>query len=376
MKTLFILLILSSLSSLALTLIGAKKKEASSVANVPPSGDNEPRVKELGLVKWMRGFESAQRAALESKKPLLILFQEVPGCATCVGYGEQVLSHPLVVEAIESEFVPLAVYNNISGGDRTTLQSFDEPSWNNPVVRIVTADRQELVPRLDGDYSQKGLTSAMVAALKRLGRPVPAYIQLLDAQLSREDRPLEQATFAMSCFWTGEAEFGSVDGVLSTKPGFVKGHEVVDVTFDPSVIPYKELVRYAKENSCAVRVFTKNRNQQEIAMRMAGDAAQQTNEISRPDDEPKYYLSRTLMRFLPMTEIQAMRVNAAIAKGQDPDAFLSPRQRDLFRHIQEHPKNGWKKTIGGDFSSAWHEAMRTANRINAKEEKRAFSGAH
>ena len=34
---------------------------------------------ELGLVRWRRGFESAAREAREADKPLLVLFDEVPG---------------------------------------------------------------------------------------------------------------------------------------------------------------------------------------------------------------------------------------------------------------------------------------------------------
>ncbi|MFT7663844.1 MAG: hypothetical protein ACI87A_002071 [Planctomycetota bacterium] len=34
---------------------------------------------ELGLVKWGRDFGGAQKAAADSKKPILLLFQEIPG---------------------------------------------------------------------------------------------------------------------------------------------------------------------------------------------------------------------------------------------------------------------------------------------------------
>ena len=34
---------------------------------------------ELGLVRWRRGFEAAAVEAREADKPLLVLFDEVPG---------------------------------------------------------------------------------------------------------------------------------------------------------------------------------------------------------------------------------------------------------------------------------------------------------
>ncbi|MFQ5412141.1 MAG: hypothetical protein ACE5EC_07575, partial [Phycisphaerae bacterium] len=38
--------------------------------------------KELGRIDWQRGFDAAARRARAEHKPLLILFQEVPGCST------------------------------------------------------------------------------------------------------------------------------------------------------------------------------------------------------------------------------------------------------------------------------------------------------
>ena len=34
---------------------------------------------ELGRVHWLRDFDSAQKEAASSKKPMLLLFQEIPG---------------------------------------------------------------------------------------------------------------------------------------------------------------------------------------------------------------------------------------------------------------------------------------------------------
>ncbi|MEM7087739.1 MAG: thioredoxin family protein, partial [Bacteroidota bacterium] len=63
---------------------------------------------ELGKVSWYRDYDQAIQQAKKQNKPVLILFQEVPGCATCRNYGHNVLSNPLMTEAIENEFIPLA----------------------------------------------------------------------------------------------------------------------------------------------------------------------------------------------------------------------------------------------------------------------------
>jgi peptide-methionine (S)-S-oxide reductase len=69
----------------------------------------------------------------------------------------------------------------------------------------------------------------------------------------------ELATFGSGCFWCSEAVFSELEGVLKVEPGYAggtvpnptyeqvctdtTGHaEVAQVTFDPSVISYRELL--------------------------------------------------------------------------------------------------------------------------------------
>ena len=61
---------------------------------------------ELGNVHWLRSYDDAQLKSKTEGKPILILFQEIPGCQTCRSYGSDVLTHPLLVEAIETYFIP------------------------------------------------------------------------------------------------------------------------------------------------------------------------------------------------------------------------------------------------------------------------------
>ena len=72
-------------------------------------------------------------------------------------------------------------------------------------------------------------------------------------------RKLKKATFGAGCFWGVEATFRQMRGVISTSVGYMggtlenpsyedvcidkTGHaEVVEVTYDPSVIPYDQLL--------------------------------------------------------------------------------------------------------------------------------------
>jgi len=313
---------------------------------------------ELGRIRWLRGFDDAVGQAKQTGKPILVLFQEVPGCHTCVSYGRDVLSHPLIVEVAETLFVPVAVYNNIEGPDKITLTSFQEKAWNNPVVRIVAADRTPLAPRLADDYTVAGLVKTMVQVLERREPVVPEYLKLLADETRAREKGLERATFGMHCFWEGEAALGKLPATIATRPGFVDKVEVVDVEFDPSVMPFEALVKAAKGLDCTSRVFTHSKQQQLVAAGIVGDAAGPFGGDVRPDKTPKYYLANSPYRYIPMTPTQASRVNAALGLEGDPDRFLSPRQLEVLEAVNAKPDDDWPIAVGVDMTTAWPAVWR------------------
>lgn len=289
----------------------------SAVAESPPmiaAPTDNPE--ELGHIRWRTDFVAAQAEATRTNKPMLVLFDEVPGCATVCGFGRNVLTNSTVVEAAETLFVPTLVYNN-KPQHAALLSSFGEPTWNNPVVRIMQPNRKELVPRHAGDYTVKGLLKRMRSALKAAGTEIPPWMAL-----AVPPSTTETATFGMYCFWSGEVAIGSLDGVLETQAGFLDGHEVVEVTYDPSVIAFSRLYTTAKAAGQADHVFARSAQQ---AKAVAG--AKRTDapiRVSKKDD--KYQMKRHPLAKVPMSDLQRTKVNAAIGRGADPRPFLSPRQ--------------------------------------------------
>lgn len=232
---------------------------------------------ELGTVKWERDFEVAVRRSRETHKPMLVLFDEVPGCSTVLGFGQDVLSDAKVVARIERDFVPVAVFNNVKGADAKVLASFDEPSWNNPVVRVMNAERTPLAPRFDGPYTRA------------------AFMAVLDAVKLPAAPKLEQVTVSAACFWECEAKLGGLEAVRASRVGFLDGAEVVEVQFDPQVTSRATFLEEAKRLDCANRIYTPN----------------ETQAFRASEKDTKYFLKHSARSMSGLSEQDLVRANAA-----------------------------------------------------------------
>jgi hypothetical protein len=301
----------------------------------PSTATPPERPVELGRIPWLRDFDAALEKAKSSaggRQPVMVLFDEVPGCHTCQSFGRGPLSHPIVVDAA-SEFVCVAVYNNVSGGDEKILKKYAEPAWNNPVVRFVDAAGKDILPRHADDYTTAGLLARMTEALEKAGQDVPEYLRLVNAEYNPSKR--ETATFAMHCYWVGEQKLGALDGVLGTRIGMLDGLEVVEVAFDPAVLPYRQLVEKAKSFECADKVFARTDEQATVAGEVVGPNVVRSDKAVDTSTTQQYHLHRTAAYYyLPLTALQATKVNAAIASQTDPDRYLSPGQLAMKAKIE------------------------------------------
>ncbi|CAB1077996.1 hypothetical protein D1AOALGA4SA_5765 [Olavius algarvensis Delta 1 endosymbiont] len=143
-------------------------------------GETKKNPIEVGDVRWGRDFDAASENSAETGKPMLVLFQEVPGCSGVREFGREVLTNPTLVAAIENEFIPVLVYNNRPGGqDRDLLNRFQEPAWNYQVIRFIDAAGHDIIPRKDRVWTTSGVASRMIEALIAANRPVPQYLEAL-----------------------------------------------------------------------------------------------------------------------------------------------------------------------------------------------------
>lgn len=104
------------------------------------------------------------------------------------------------MDAAQTLFVPVCVYNNTKGdADEKTRLEFKEPAWNNPVTRILDADKKDIVPRNDRGWSVGALARTMVEALETRKAEVPQWLKLLDTESrARATRKIETAVFGMA----------------------------------------------------------------------------------------------------------------------------------------------------------------------------------
>jgi hypothetical protein len=270
------------------------------------------------------------------------------------------LTPPLLVEAAESLFHPVCVYNNAPGVDEEVLKAFGEPAWNNPVVRIVGADRKDLAPRMEHGEGAAGFAARMIAGY--VGDPpkrrAPAWLKSYAEELALRAAGVATLEFHVSCFWEGEVGFAACDGVLSTEAGVVDGSEIVRVVYAPSRVAFDALIRFAATSTCAKRVFARDEKTFDAAEALKLLKVRGVESAFRPDAEPKYRLRATPWRHVPMTELQALRANAMIAAKKDPSELFSPRQIDLFKKIVGRPKAPWPDAIHAEnFAAAWEAAQ-------------------
>jgi len=286
--------------------------------------DTAQQPEAVGRVSWGRDLDAALAASKGSGKPVFALFQEVPGCVGCRQFGRDVLSDALIVEAIETEFTPLLIHNNTAGADAQVLQRFGEPAWNYQVVRFLDAAAKDLIPRQDQVWTTGPLVERMIAALGKAGRVAPNYLKLLAAQHSPI---LKQAVFAMSCFWTGEMELGKIDGVVHTEAGFMLGHEVTRVAYDPEAITLPALIAEAEKVRCANSVWVP-----EIDLPLASANRLEVGAIagyrSAPASDQKKQIEGTTVAALHLQGAQATKVNAWIrVDAAKALTYLTPAQQ-------------------------------------------------
>ena len=246
------------------------------------------------------------------------------------------LVQPLIVEALEDNFVPVAIYNNTGGKDKKILNQFNEPAWNYQVMRFLDSNLSDVIPRKDKVWDINGTATRLASALTAAGQEVPSYLE--NVLIPETSSTNKIAAFAMYCFWTGEAKLGSLEGVIATQAGFYDGHEVVVVKYDDQKIKLIDLVREAEKFDCAQAVYLSTKAEQaeiEQQTRLKNvDLFDFNNGYRRaPQSDQKKQLSSNISKLekLGLTPMQWTKLNSSRVSGDPISKWLSPRQAAALR---------------------------------------------
>jgi len=285
----------------------------------------------------------ACEAAQRLNKPVLAFFTELPGDEEV---GQQIFSHPLLVEAMRTLCVPVLCIEN----DR-----------ENPVRRTAAGRRCRCSMRfLDPDTSKSLIEDSLwgdsltlerviysiIKALEKLGNYVPKYLLLLHQGIATSAKSGEQVFVIGTRQPTrGEVEFASLPGVLGAKSAFLHRQRVCVITYDPKQICYSKLLRHALQQDSLCDIVYYGSNEERLAAQIELKRSSSSTPSSscplvilslpegefRSDMASKQALRKTGMRYVPLTGMQSMKANQLIHQGQFDKAMhiLSPWQGQI-----------------------------------------------
>ena len=142
----------------------------------------------------------------------------------------------------------------------------------------------------------------------------------------------QTATFAMYCYWTGEATLGRVDGVVASRIGHWAGREIVQVDFDPAKTDLSELVQSLRRQRSFDAVVLAEGESAEQAKAVSSAVIQASG--SPHFIEPKHSLRTRYPALwaLGLDEEQAIALNSwSYFGGPRPDVLTEEQLQALAR---------------------------------------------
>jgi hypothetical protein len=296
-----------------------------------------------------------------NKSMLFVLHTELPGDEDV---GTDVLSHPLLVEAIQTLCIPVLcmvqpgtlqtpLVRRTKSGRRCTASI---TILNARTLESLIEEEEETNEDDDDDDHQdknalygdnltrKSVIHAIIKALQRLGNPVPNYLNVL--YQGEVTNGVPSRTFVLGIPqdqpWQGEVEFATVPGVVAVKNAMVRENSVCVVTYDPCRVSYSALSRIALSQPGLCDSIYYQNNEERIAIQIevsrlslpGGTIVRLPLAVdcleSRRDNvnTNKQALRDTPMRYVPLTEMQSCLANRLIHFGRFNEAMhiLSPFQ--------------------------------------------------
>lgn len=345
---------------------------------------------ELGCIAFeFDSMEDARKEATRRHTPILCIEAEIPGDVTA---GETIFSHPLIVEAAESLFVtvqPRQLQPQDDEDNNDQNRRFFCNSSCRTRVRILDDKGMDVLAPVE-HMSIAEVVSALVRGLESYRTHIPQYLKLLLEQEAGKVQVLSktrfretqgEVVFGMFDPVAAEVEFAGLEGILSTRCGALVRQPVVRVTYDTRRLTYCELVRHALRRTGATAIYY-NTNDERIAAQLEvqhfhdyrkvqqryadGVVENSTPDIKvtvcfgnvRADRCPKPALKSSILRFVPLTSLQATRANRLIHYQKFDEAMhlLSPRQGLIaMQALRAHHSKDFQDVVDVPICNAWKE---------------------
>jgi hypothetical protein len=305
---------------------------------------------ELGAVRYeTSSVEEAKKIAQERNMPIFCIQAEVPGD---IESGKDVLSHPLIVEALESMFVCAAPKIPRKEFEDRYKPSAGRKAWYT-TINFLDANGEELVPAIGGDtLVVPVIVDCIVRVLTQCKRPIPRYVSLLQEEQcgkstigcsGRAKRNCRCIVFGIHDYDRTEVEFAKIDGVLATICGTYIGNRVIRIVYNPKVLSFTTILHYSTERHLADTIYYQTQDEK-VAAQMETSRLVEKPAIVKMEHlfkivvhDMKSALRRSLLGKVPLTDLQATRINLLIHQGQFHEAtrLLSPRQFQVTRTPSE-----------------------------------------
>ena len=177
------------------------------------------------------------------------------------------------------------------------------------MVRFFGNEGKELLPRRDQLFKVNQLLPRMKQALANAGKK-SSILALIEAEVATSS----QVALSQACFWTGELAIGGINGVLKTEAGWLDGREVTLVNYNPKVVSEAEVIKQAKAQSCADKVYR--------------GSSLKSYRAARNSDQKRQLQGTPFAKISGLTAYQKTKLNA-FARTNSTRAldFLTPRQR-------------------------------------------------
>jgi hypothetical protein len=302
---------------------------------------------ELGCMQFhFVSFHDATNYCRTTRRPVLLVQAEIPGDTEA---GNEIFSHPLIVEAADSLFT--TVFNK---GENYSCSASRSASGKSRRTRVGFFDElgNEIVPSLSADLlTRAGMAEAMIATLEACEQPVPKYLKILyDEERGRINTgpvglPVScyyRAVFGMNDSTLGEVEFAGLDGVISTRAGFLACQKIVQVIYDPVRLSFGAVINYALKRKVGDIIYYQTNDERMVAM-MQIQRLKENSKLTeflgtiQLDYDPKRALRKSPLRYVPLTDLQATRANRLVHLDRFDEAMhlLSPRQGLIFMQARK-----------------------------------------